>query len=67
MKLRLIKTTDEFGKIFYNVSKVNSEGIEEYISGSGTFNYEEAIETFNKLKKGAEPTKEVILESEIIN
>jgi len=61
MKVQLIKTTDEMGKTWYEVHKNG-----EYVSGSGTFNFEQAVQHYNIVVDHYNPPKpEVIMEIEI--
>ena len=60
MRIQLIKEVNELGKTFYYVTK---EGL--LVSGTLTFNFQEAVDSYNLVVANAKPSKEVLEEIEI--
>jgi len=62
MKIQLVEKVDEIGKVYYGIWKD-----EKYISGTLTFNFEEAVEMYNKVVENGKPKEPKILMETKIN
>jgi len=62
MKIQLLEKVDEIGKVYYGIWKD-----EKYISGTLTFNFEEAVEMYNKVVENANPKDPKILMETIVD